>query len=72
MTIQERIQALGDVVILVDKYLQDNLNLIQEDDAFNPAGFEADKIESNWGWYFQSLPKPTLEQLEQIKQELEA
>jgi hypothetical protein len=70
MTIQERIDLLGDVVFLVGVYINQNIESVTDTDAWNIAGFEADKIESSWGWHFQTLAKPSLEALELIKQEL--
>ena len=63
----DRIQALGDIALLIDIYFQQNSSIIYSGDSWNPAGFDANKIESNFGWIFQELPKPTIDQLETIK-----
>lgn len=64
---EERIAALGDIAILIGKYFEANPGKIGPADSWNPAGFEVDKIETDFGWIFEQLPKPTLEQLEAIK-----
>lgn len=67
MELAERIQALGDIAILIDRYFQDNSSLMHDRDSWNPAGFEVEMFESDFGWIFEELPKPTIDQLETIK-----
>lgn len=70
--LSNRVAALGDIAILIDKYFQDNAAQLHSGDSWNSAGFESDKIDTNFGWNFQELPKPDIDQLEAIKALLEA
>jgi hypothetical protein len=70
MSLQERILALGDIVLLLEHYFKNYGAPIEPSDSFNLAGFEAEHIETSFGWSFQNIPKPTLEQLEQIKEQM--
>lgn len=71
MELQERIDALGDIAILVDKYFQDNPEKLHAGDSWNPAGFSIDNIETDFGWIMQELAKPTIDDLEALKASLE-
>lgn len=71
MTLAERILALGDIALLVENYFKNHGAEIMPADSWNPAGFEEQHIESSFGWAFQNIPKPTLEQLETIKESME-
>lgn len=68
--LSNRITALGDIAILIDKYFQDNVAQLHSGDSWNSAGFEPNKIDTNFGWNFQELSKPTISQLETIKSQL--
>jgi hypothetical protein len=71
MTLAERILALGDIALLVENYFKNHGGQIMPDDSWNMAGFEEQHIETSFGWAFQNIPKPSLEQLEQIKEQLD-
>jgi peptidoglycan hydrolase CwlO-like protein len=71
--LEARIEALGDIALLVQAYYDAApAEQRRPDDAFNLAGFTADHIESDFGWHFEALPKPSLAELEQIKEQLES
>lgn len=65
----QRVADLGDISLLLEYHFKNHANPVEPSDSFNLAGFEADKLESSFGWIFANIPKPTLEQLEQIKQD---
>lgn len=67
VTLPDRVQVLGDISLLLDTYFQQNSSLLHNGDNWNPATFDVDKFDTNWGWRFQELPKPTINQLETIK-----
>ena len=67
MELEERIQILGDIALLIDRYFQDNPSLLHNGDSWNIAGFDTNKIDTSFGWIFQELSKPTIDQLEAIK-----
>jgi hypothetical protein len=68
-SLQQRIEALGDIALLLEHYYKNTPYEQNSADSFNIAGFEAAHIRSSFGWQFANLAKPTLEQLEQIKAE---
>jgi hypothetical protein len=71
LDLETRIEALGEVDQLVAHYFgQAPAEQRRQDDAWNSCAFCAAHIESNFGWHFSALQKPTLAQLEQIKVEL--
>lgn len=69
---EQRIQALGDLCLIIDKYFQDNVASLRPSDSWNPCAFCANHIETSFGWNFELLAKPTIQQLEQIKLSLES
>jgi hypothetical protein len=73
LDLENRIAALGEIGPLVAHYFGSAPEAQRRaDDAWNPCAFCADHIETNFGWHFPLLQKPTLTQLEQIKLDLEA
>jgi hypothetical protein len=70
MTLQERIDALGDIGLLIDKLFQDNAQSLVDSDSWNPCAFCASHIETSFGWEFENLAKPTIDDLEDIKANL--
>lgn len=65
--LRTRIIALGDIAEILDRYI--DKSLIQEDEGYNLAGFEAEHIEdASCGFFrYSQISKPTLEQLEALK-----
>jgi len=70
MTLQERIDALGDIALLIDKLFQDNAADLRPQDSWNPCAFCVDHIETSFGWNFEIIAKPTIDDLEDIKANL--
>lgn len=65
--VQSRLLALPDLAELLSLYLEQNKEQVEEDDSFNPAGFsDVDRLESSFGWNFENLAKPTIDQLEAL------
>jgi hypothetical protein len=62
----ERINALGDIALLVEQYLISNSPDLQSDDSWNICAFCPNHIESDFGWEMALIPKPTIDQLEAI------
>lgn len=71
MELHERLTALGDIALLIGEYFQANAGMIHPSDSWNMAGFAPEHFESDFGWIFEELSKPTIEQLEAIKAEME-
>lgn len=67
---EQRILDLGDIALIIDKYFQNNAADLRPQDSWNPCAFCVEHIETPFGWNFEILAKPTIEQLEQIKLEL--
>lgn len=64
---QDRIMALGDIALLIENYYKNAQYEADPADSYNLEGFSEAHIETDFGWYFKNLSKPTLEQLEAIK-----
>ena len=69
--VQTRIEALGDIALLIDQLFQSNAANLRDNDSWNPCGFCANHIDTNFGWIFEVIPKPTLLELEAIKASLQ-
>lgn len=62
-----RIQALGDIPLLIGIYLEQNSANLDENGCVNIAGFsDCSRLESSFGWSFKNLSKPTIDQLETL------
>lgn len=70
LALGNRVQALGDIAILLDAYFKANASQIHGQDSWNIAGFSTENFNSSFGWIFEELPKPTIDQLETIKASL--
>lgn len=69
---EQRISDLGDVALLVEYYFKNHGAFVNPDDSWNPCAFCVEHIESSFGWSFQNIPKPTIDELEAIKVILES
>ena len=49
MTLQERIDALGDIALIIDKLFQDNSSQLVNGDSWNPCAFCVNHIETDFG-----------------------
>lgn len=65
-TLGSRIEALGDISLLIEKYLQGKN--ISENDYYNLAGFEVERIDTPFGWSFENVVKPNIDILESFVQ----
>lgn len=63
--LQAEIDELGDLALIIAEYLSGHS--FSEDDSWNIAGFEAKNIESGFGWNISGLSKPTLVELQALK-----
>lgn len=63
-TLSFRIEALGDIALLINLYLQGKN--VDENDCFNLAGFTSEKIDTNFGWHFKNIQKPNIVALEAL------
>lgn len=64
---QNELDTLGDISLIISKYITQNSNQVEESDSYNIAGFTGQYIDSSFGWNFQSLSKPTYTQLNALK-----
>lgn len=63
-TLSQRIESLGDISSLIEKYLEGKA--VEEDDSLNLAGFSVDKIDTPFGWHFKNIQKPNIDDLEAL------
>jgi hypothetical protein len=68
--LEERVEALGDIMMLVNKHLEGVER--SSSDYINPAGFTADNIGTDKMWRVANATKPTLEELEALKQTVDS
>ncbi len=69
MSLAERIEALGNLIPILELYINNNSELKDGDDSFNLEGFTELYIGSNFGWDFLNISKPTIEELEALKEQ---
>lgn len=71
--VQTRLNGLGDLSLIIGKYIQGNQESITDSDSFNIEGFsDVNLFESSFGWNFVHLAKPTIDQLEALVPDSEA
>lgn len=66
MNTKDRIEKLGDVADIINTYLKENSDTLAPSDSWNPAGFNVEHIDDDFGWHMAQLPKPSLEMLEEL------
>lgn len=64
---QAELDTLGDISLIIGKYVSQNSNLVTGNDSYNIAGFKGETINSSFGWNFSGLSKPTIAQLDALK-----
>lgn len=69
---QDELDALGDLSLLISKYISQNSGQVTDSDSYNVAGFTGATIDTSFGWNFQTLAKPTTSQLTALKPTVDA